>query len=159
MSFSAYYTKISISFLKSVFSEIQSQDMCSSGFPSKTKTGLWLTDLSGLTIRGLLFWRETTLKTHVLTQISEKIDFSNKPDLSCLILQIDDDLSHFLLCYFRYYLGLKLLVLWWHIWQLFAQLVMKVLESPISALLQYDLYYVSMTQNFFVGFLICGKRK
>ena len=74
----------------------------------------------------------------------KKTDFSNKPDLSCLILQIDDDLSHFLLCYFRYYLGLKLLVLWWHIWQLFAQLVMKVLESPISALLQYDLYYVSM---------------
>ena len=29
------YTKISISFLKSVFSEIQSQDMCSSGFPPK----------------------------------------------------------------------------------------------------------------------------
>ena len=79
----------------------------------------------------------------------KKTDFSNKPDLCCLILQIDDDLSHFLLCYFRYYLGLKLLVLWWHIWQLFAQLVMKVLESPISALLQYDLYYVSMTQNFF----------
>ena len=68
------YTKISISFLKSVFSEIQSQDMYSSNFPqkSKNKTGLWLTDLSGLTIRGLLFWRETTLKTRVLTGISEK---------------------------------------------------------------------------------------
>ena len=90
------------------------------------------------------------------SDLRKKTDFSNKPDLSCLILQIDDDLSHFLLCYFRYYLGLKLLVLWWHIWQLFAQLVMKVLESPISALLQYDLYYVSMTQNFFVGLLICG---
>ena len=40
------YTKISISFLKSVFSEIQSQDMCSIGFPSKTKKAYdWLTYL------------------------------------------------------------------------------------------------------------------
>ena len=32
------------------------------------------TDLSGLPIRGLFFWQETT-RTHVLTRISEKTDF------------------------------------------------------------------------------------
>ena len=42
-------------------------------FPAK-KTGFWLANLSGLPIRGLFFWRETTW-THVLTRISEKTDF------------------------------------------------------------------------------------
>ena len=65
----------SMHYLKSVFSEI-SQDMSPNSFPPKT-IELWLADLSGLSIRGLFFGRETSTWTHhVLTLISEKTDFS-----------------------------------------------------------------------------------
>ena len=55
--------------LESVFSEIRVRTWVK-------KQASELAELSGLPIRGLFFWRETSTWNHVMTRISEKTDFS-----------------------------------------------------------------------------------
>ena len=92
--------------IESVFSEIKSQDTSSKWFHIK-KTGLWLADLFGLPIKGLVFWREKPLELHVLTRISEKTDFStwvyffhiihSKTTYPIVFFLVTSFFSHFLL--------------------------------------------------------------